>query len=95
MTTIFTIIVGDFPPTYGVALGRDRSSLIGGYIMNDGSCMMFSNKDGTMVRVPQGNINPISFKKKENEIMQNYVDAGIRNYLVLNTEQINPLKQVE
>jgi hypothetical protein len=38
--TIFNIIVVDLPPTYGVALGRDWTSMIGGYIMNNGSCMM-------------------------------------------------------
>jgi hypothetical protein len=95
ITTIFTIIVVDFPPTYGVVLGRDWCSLIGGYIMNDGSCMMLPNKDGTMIRVPREHRNPISFKKKENEVMQNYVDAGIGNYVVFSTEQINPLKQDE
>jgi hypothetical protein len=78
ITTIFTIIVVDLPPTYGVVLGRDWCSLIGGYIMNDGSCMMFPNKYGTMVRVPRENRNPISFKKKENEVMQNYIDVGIK-----------------
>ena len=64
--TFFTIIVVDFPPTYGVVLGRDWCSLIGGYIMNDGSCMMLPNKDGTMIKVPRERRNTISFKKKEN-----------------------------
>jgi len=63
--------------------------------MDDGSCMMLSNKDGTMIKVPQENRNPISFKKKGNEVMKNYVDAGIGNYVVFSTEQINPLKQDE
>jgi len=48
------------------------------------------NKDGTMVRVPQDNRKPISFKKKVNEVMHNYIDAGIGNYVVLSTEIINP-----
>jgi len=52
ITTIFTIIVVDLPPSYGVMLGRDWCSLIGGYLMNDGNCMMFHNTYGTMVRVP-------------------------------------------
>jgi hypothetical protein len=86
ITTIFTIIVVDLPPTYGVVLGRDWFSLIGGYIMNDGSCMMLPNKYGTMIRVPREHRNPISFKKKENEVMKNYVDAGIGNYVVFSTE---------
>jgi hypothetical protein len=85
----------DFPSTYGFVLGRDWCSLIGGYIMNDGSCMMLPNKYGTMVRVLQGNTNPISFKNKENYVMTNYSDAGIKNYVVLSPEQINPPKQEE
>jgi hypothetical protein len=75
INTIFTIIVFDFPPTYGIMLGRDWCSLIEGYIMSDRSCMMLPNKYGTMIRVILEDINPISFKKKENEVMQNYVAA--------------------
>jgi hypothetical protein len=37
ITIVFTIVVVDLPPTYGVVLGRDWSSMIGGYIMNDKS----------------------------------------------------------
>jgi len=57
--------------------------------------MMFPNKDGTMVRVSRESRNPISFKKKENEVMHNYIDARIENYVVLIPEQINPLRQEE
>jgi hypothetical protein len=64
ITTIFTIIVVDLPPTYGVVLGRDWCSMIGGYIMNDGSCMMFPHKNGTMVRVPREVRKLVSFRKK-------------------------------
>jgi hypothetical protein len=42
--TVFNIIVVDLPLAYGVVLGRYWSSMIGGYIMNDGSCMMFQEK---------------------------------------------------
>jgi hypothetical protein len=73
-------------------LGRDRCSLIGGYIMNVGMCTMLPNKDGTMIKVPREHIKPISFKKKETEMKKNYVDAGIENYDVFNTEQINSPK---
>jgi len=52
ITTIFTIIVVDLTPEYGVVLGRYRCSLIGGYIMNDGSCVKLLNKYGMMVKVP-------------------------------------------
>jgi hypothetical protein len=76
-------------------LERDWCSLIGGYIMNDGSCMMLPNKDGTMVWVPQESRNTISFNKKENEVMENYIDAGIGNYDVLSPEKINPPEQGE
>ena len=37
--TIFNIVVVDLPHAYRVVLKRDWSSMIGGYIMNDGSCI--------------------------------------------------------
>jgi hypothetical protein len=43
---VFNIVVVDLPPTYGVVCGRDWSSMIGGNIMNNGSCMMLPDKDG-------------------------------------------------
>jgi hypothetical protein len=85
ITTIFTIIVVDFPPACGVLLGRDWCSLIGGYIINDGSFIMLPNKYGTMVMIPRENRNPISFKKNENKEMKNYIDDGIGNYAILIT----------
>jgi hypothetical protein len=94
ITTIFTIIVVDFPPAYGVVLGWDWCSMIGGYIMNDGSCMMLPNKDGTMIRVPWEQRNPTLFEKKEIEMFQNYIDVGIGNYVVFNTRQMNLLKLI-
>jgi len=51
ISTIFTIIIVYFPLAYGVVLGIDWCSLIGGYIMNYGSFMMLPNKYGTMIRV--------------------------------------------
>jgi hypothetical protein len=57
--------------------------------MDDGSCMMLPNKYGTMIRVPQEKRKSISFRKKENEVMQNYVDARIGNYVVFNTKKIS------
>jgi hypothetical protein len=50
--TIFNIIVVELPPAYGFVLGRDWTSMIGGYIMNDGSCMMFLGKEGAMIKFP-------------------------------------------
>jgi ribonuclease HI len=67
--------------------------MIRGYIMNDGSCMMLPNKYGTMLKVPHEPRNPFSFKKKENELMQDYVDVGIGNYAILDLEQSKNLKQ--
>jgi len=64
ITIFFTIIVVDLPLAYGVVLGIDWFSLIGGYIMNDVSCMMLPNKYGTMVRVPREARKPVSFKKR-------------------------------
>jgi hypothetical protein len=79
--TVFNIIVVDLPPAYGVVLGRDWSSMIRGYIMNDGSCMMFPDKGGAMIKVPREPRRPFSFKKKDNELMEDYIDAGIKNYV--------------
>ena len=40
---VFTIIVVDLPLAYGLVLGWEWNFSIGGYIMNDGSCMMVPN----------------------------------------------------
>jgi hypothetical protein len=45
--------------------------------MNDVSCMMLPHKNGTMIRVPREVLKHISFIKKENELMRNYLDDGI------------------
>jgi len=63
--------------------------------MNDGSCIMLPNKDGTMIRVPQEHRKSMSFKKKETKMIQNYVDAGIGNWDVFSTEQLNLPKKDE
>jgi hypothetical protein len=57
--------------------------------------MMIPNKYGTMIRVSREHIYPISFKNKETEMMQNFVDAGIEKYVFFSTEQINLLNQDE
>jgi hypothetical protein len=64
ITTIFTIVVIDLPPTYEVVLGRNWSSMIGGYIMKDKICMKLLNKDGTMIRVPREIRKHFFFQKK-------------------------------
>jgi hypothetical protein len=90
--TVFNIVVVDLPPAYGVVLGRDWSSMIRGYIMNDGSCMMFPDKDRAMIKVPREPRRPFSFKKKDNELMEDYIDVGIRNYAILDMEQIEDIE---
>jgi hypothetical protein len=37
--------------------------------MNDGSCVMLPNKDGTLIKVSPEERKPTSFEKKENEMM--------------------------
>jgi hypothetical protein len=83
----------DLPPVYGVVIGKDWSSLIGWYIMNDGSCVMLLNKDVTMIRVPWELRKPFSFKKNENELMQYYIDVGIGNYVVFDPDHTYISKQ--
>jgi hypothetical protein len=93
VTTNFTIIVVDMPPTYGIVLGKYWYSLIEGYIMNDGSCMMFPHNDGKMVRVPREFRKHVSFRKKVSELMQNYLDVEMGNYVVLDPKQLGITKQ--
>jgi hypothetical protein len=38
---------------------------------------MLPNKDGMMVKVPRETRKIKSFKKKENEVMENYIDVGL------------------
>jgi hypothetical protein len=47
---------------------------------------MISNKYGTMIKVPRENRNIISFMKKKNEVVKNYVDIGIGNYVFFSNE---------
>lgn len=56
--TVFTITVVDLPAAYGVFIGRDFLKL-GGYIMNNGSCMMLPTKDGGFTKI----IHPSRVKK--------------------------------
>jgi hypothetical protein len=91
--TFFTIIVVDMPLSYGVVLGIYWCLMIGGYIMNDGSCMMFPHKDGTMVRVPREVRICLSFINKEDVLIKNYLDSGMGNCVVLDPEQLGIPKQ--
>jgi hypothetical protein len=83
---VFNIIVVDIPPTYEVVLGRDWTSMIRGYIMNNKNCMMLPGKEGVMIKVPREPRKPFSFKKKENELMEDYIDVRIGNYVILDID---------
>jgi hypothetical protein len=93
--TFFNIIVVDLPPPYGFVLGREWSSMIKGYIMNDISCMMLEGKEGTMIKVPHEPRKPFYFKKKDNELMEDYIDDGIGNYAILDMERIEILEKIQ
>ena len=58
---VFTIVVVDLPPAYGLVLGEAWSFPLGGYIMNGGSCMMVPNKIREFTRIPGEPKNPIFF----------------------------------
>jgi len=61
---VFTITMVDLSTTYGVILGQEWSFPLGGYIMNDGHCMMFPTKDGIFTNVLQEPKRPKYFEKK-------------------------------
>jgi hypothetical protein len=63
--------------------------------MNDGSCMMLLGKEGVMIKVPREPRKPFSFKKKDNELMEDYIDDGIGNYVILYMEHNEILEQVQ
>jgi ribonuclease HI len=86
--TVFNIVVVDLPPAYGFFLGRDWSSMIKGYIMNDGSCMMLPDKYEEMIKVSHESRSSFSFKKKDNELMEDYIDVGIENYAILDMDKL-------
>jgi len=63
--TFFNIIVADIPPTYGFVLGRDWTSIIDGYIMNDGSYMMLPGKEEVMIKLPREPRETLLFQEEE------------------------------
>jgi hypothetical protein len=93
--TIFNIIVVDLPLRYGVVMGRDWTSMIGGYIMNDGSYVILPGKEGEMFKVPREPMKPFSFKNKDNELMEDYIDSRIGNYAILDMEHNEILEKFQ
>jgi hypothetical protein len=93
--TIFNIIAVDLPPAYGVVLRREWTSMIGGYIMSDDSCMMLPGKEEAMIKVPPEPRKTFSFKKKDNELMEYYIDLGIGNSVILDMEHNENLERVQ
>jgi hypothetical protein len=69
--------------------------MIGGYIMNGEICMMLPGKEGAMIKVPCEPKKPLSFKKKENELMEDYIDVIIGNYTILNMEHNESLDKIQ
>jgi len=63
--------------------------------MNDGSCMMLPYKEGEMIKVPCEPRKPLSLKNKDNKLMEYYIYVGIRNYAILEMEQIEILEQIQ
>ena len=63
---VFTIIVVDLiPSAFSLVLGHEWSYSLGGHIMNDGSCMMLSNKDGNFTKVPCEEKKHVCYQRKE------------------------------
>jgi hypothetical protein len=63
--------------------------------MNDGSCMMLPRKEGAMIKVPREPKKPFSLKKNDNELMVDYIDVGIGNYVILDMEKIEILDKIQ
>jgi hypothetical protein len=69
--------------------------MIGGYIMNNGSYTMLPGKEGEMIKVPHEPRKPFSFKNKDNELMEDYIDVWIENYAILYMEHIEILEKIQ
>jgi hypothetical protein len=46
-------------------------------------------KEGAMIKVPREPRKPFSFKNKDNELMEDYIDVGIGNYVILDQVKDN------
>jgi hypothetical protein len=69
--------------------------MIDGYIMNNGSCMMLPGKEEVIIKVPCEPRKPFSFKKKDNKLMEDYIDVRIGNCAILDMEHNKILEQVQ
>jgi ribonuclease HI len=69
--------------------------MIVGYIMNDGSCMMLARKEGAMIKLPNEPRKPFSFKNKDNELVEDYIDVEIGKYSILDIEHNKNLEQLQ
>jgi hypothetical protein len=49
--------------------------------------MMLLDKEGAMIKVPHEPRRPFSFKNKDNELMEDYIDVWIKKYAILDMEQ--------
>jgi ribonuclease HI len=57
--------------------------------------MMLPRKEGAMIKVPHKPRKHLSFKKKDNELMEDYIDDGIGNYVILDMEHNEILEKVQ
>jgi hypothetical protein len=48
-----------------------------------------------MIKVPCEPIKPFSFNKKDNELMEDYIDSSIGNYVILDIENNEILEQLQ
>lgn len=63
--------------------------------MNDNSCMMLLEKEGEIIEVPWETKKPFSFKKMGNELMEDYIDTGIKNYVILDMEKNKKIERFQ
>jgi hypothetical protein len=57
--------------------------------------MMLPGKEGAMIKVPREPRKPFSFKKKDNELMEDDIDAWIGNYAILYMDHSEILEKVQ
>jgi hypothetical protein len=67
--------------------------MIGGYMINVVSCMMFLEKERAMINVPREHKRQFSFKNKDNELMEDYIHASIMKFVILDMEKIEEIKR--